>query len=372
MSELTTQDFKDVLHVAHKAAEPDTVDEFRRETLHLLEKALKAEKGNFFLTPDTGPFIDFSGVVTRGIEEKALGLYRRYYNHLDPFAKGLTPDSPAVIATQDIVSFKNFVRTEYYNDFLKPQSIHHQMTVYLRCRDRSLGTVALFRSRRGTRFSARDKAKAGLLVAPLAGSLEKSLAVEKLKKRECIIDTIVPDLPYKGIVILDPFLRPIYHNENALSILDSLKPTGKESPGFQGLLPKSISTPCKDLVAEAGPNEQSPAAPRFLTLESPHTGQQVTILIRRVVSRGHAFILLGLEPAEQMLCMKRRLSRRGLSPRELDVVFLLSEGLKNADIGKQLFISPHTVDNHLKSIYRKMKVRNRTSLMNRIMRLGFH
>jgi DNA-binding CsgD family transcriptional regulator len=372
VSELTTQDFKDVLHVAHKAAQPDTVDGFRRETLHLLEKTLKAEKGNFFLIPDTGPYIDFNGVVTSGIEEKALGLYRRYYNHLDPFAKRLTPESPAVIATQDIVSFKNFVRTEYYNDFLKPQSIHHQMTVYLRCRDRSLGTVALFRSRHGSRFSARDKAKAGLLVAPLAGSLEKSLAVEKLKKRECIIDTIVPDLPYKGIVILDPFLRPVYHNENALGILDSLKPSGKGSPGFLGLLPKSISKPCKDLTAEAESKGPSQGTPRFLTLESPHTGQQVKILMRRFVSREQVFLLLGLEPAEQMLCLRRRLSQHGLSPRELDVVFLLSEGLKNADIGKQLFISPHTVDNHLKSIYRKMKVRNRTSLMSRIMRLDSH
>ncbi len=369
MAELTTQDFKDVLHVANKAAEPETVDEFRRESLHLLEKVLKAEKGNFFLTPDTGPFVDFNGVITRGIEEKALGLYRRYYNHLDPFARALRPDGPAVLATQDIVSFKNFVRTEYYNDFLKPQSIHHQMTVYLKSGVRSLGTVALFRSRRSVRFSERDKAKAGLLVAPLTGSLEKTLAVDKLKKRECIIDTLVPDLPYKGIVVLDRSLHPVYRNENALGILDSLKGSQKDTPG---MLPKSIFRACKALVGDAPSREASLTKARLLTLKSLHTGQKVTIVMRRVQRRGETFVLLGLEPAQQTLCLRRGLSRHGLSPRELDVVFLLSEGLKNAEIGQRLFISPHTVDNHLKSIYRKMNVHSRTSLINRIMRPDFH
>ncbi len=69
--------------MAHKASELDTMDEFRRETLLLLQKALKAEKGNFFLVKNTGAFLDLHWVVTGGIEEKDLRLHRRYYNHLD-------------------------------------------------------------------------------------------------------------------------------------------------------------------------------------------------------------------------------------------------------------------------------------------------
>jgi DNA-binding NarL/FixJ family response regulator len=74
-----------------------------------------------------------------------------------------------------------------------------------------------------------------------------------------------------------------------------------------------------------------------------------------------------MEPDEHMETLYRRLKGFGLSRRELDVVILLSKGLKNNEIGKKLFISPHTVDNHLKSIYRKMGVTNRTAATRRIL-----
>ena len=40
-----------------------------------------------------------------------------------------------------------------------------------------------------------------------------------------------------------------------------------------------------------------------------------------------------------------------LTPAELDVVRLVSEGLANNDIGTRLFVSPRTVQTHLTHIY---------------------
>jgi DNA-binding NarL/FixJ family response regulator len=48
-----------------------------------------------------------------------------------------------------------------------------------------------------------------------------------------------------------------------------------------------------------------------------------------------------------------------LTARELDVLRLLTEGLSYADIGQRLFISPRTVDAHLRAIYAKLNVRSR-------------
>lgn len=50
-----------------------------------------------------------------------------------------------------------------------------------------------------------------------------------------------------------------------------------------------------------------------------------------------------------------------LTDRERDVLGLLVRGFSNSDIGKQLGISPHTVKNHLRSIYGKLKVSTRTA-----------
>src|SRR6476469_6415846 len=43
-----------------------------------------------------------------------------------------------------------------------------------------------------------------------------------------------------------------------------------------------------------------------------------------------------------------------LTPTELDVVRLVAEGLPNKDIATRLFISPRTVQSHLRHVYNKL------------------
>jgi DNA-binding NarL/FixJ family response regulator len=51
----------------------------------------------------------------------------------------------------------------------------------------------------------------------------------------------------------------------------------------------------------------------------------------------------------------------GLTPREVDVLGLVAEGLTNAQIAERLFISPRTVHRHLNSVYHKLGVSSRTA-----------
>lgn len=55
-----------------------------------------------------------------------------------------------------------------------------------------------------------------------------------------------------------------------------------------------------------------------------------------------------------------------LSGRESEIVPLIVEGLSNGDIASRLFISPHTVKNHVTSIFKKAGVTNRFELLKRI------
>lgn len=51
----------------------------------------------------------------------------------------------------------------------------------------------------------------------------------------------------------------------------------------------------------------------------------------------------------------------GLTPREREVLDLIACGRKNTAIAHDLGISPHTVDNHIRRIYEKLQVNNRTA-----------
>jgi DNA-binding NarL/FixJ family response regulator len=59
-----------------------------------------------------------------------------------------------------------------------------------------------------------------------------------------------------------------------------------------------------------------------------------------------------------------------LSPRELDVLRLVVEGMTNKDIGSTLFITEDTAKKHVQSIISKMQVSDRTQAAVKALRMG--
>jgi DNA-binding CsgD family transcriptional regulator len=51
-----------------------------------------------------------------------------------------------------------------------------------------------------------------------------------------------------------------------------------------------------------------------------------------------------------------------LTPTELDVVRLVAEGIPNRDIATRLFVSPRTVQSHLRHVYNKLGLTSRVQL----------
>ncbi|MFD4990096.1 LuxR C-terminal-related transcriptional regulator [Streptomyces sp. NPDC058374] len=61
---------------------------------------------------------------------------------------------------------------------------------------------------------------------------------------------------------------------------------------------------------------------------------------------------------------------RALTPREAEVCTMLAGGLSNAEIGRQLVLSPATVKDHVSVIYSKLGTRNRVETAVLADRLG--
>ena len=86
----------------------------------------------------------------------------------------------------------------------------------------------------------------------------------------------------------------------------------------------------------------------------------------RSASRGETV----LAPPLAAKLMRQVRSNDQLTPRELEVLALVSRGMSNGDIAKELFIGEATVKTHLLHVFDKLGVSDRTAAVTTAMRLG--
>ena len=85
----------------------------------------------------------------------------------------------------------------------------------------------------------------------------------------------------------------------------------------------------------------------------------------RMVQAGEAFILPGLAAV-----LTEASQKPALTPRELQVLELIVQGLVNKQIAFSLNVAEYTVANHVKSILQKMGVQDRTQAATEAIRRG--
>lgn len=73
-----------------------------------------------------------------------------------------------------------------------------------------------------------------------------------------------------------------------------------------------------------------------------------------------------IAPSEPEEVARLTVASYGLTPREEDVARLVARGRSTKEISGLLFISEHTVHNHLRSIFEKAKVHSRRELVQRL------
>jgi NarL family two-component system response regulator LiaR len=92
----------------------------------------------------------------------------------------------------------------------------------------------------------------------------------------------------------------------------------------------------------------------------------------RVVQEVRASLARGTRPAQEMAAPPPAVQPllEPLSPRELEVLDLIADGLTNPEIARRLFIAVGTVKRHINNIYGKLQVRHRTEAVARARDLG--
>ena len=151
---------------------------------------------------------------------------------------------------------------------------------------------------------------------------------------------------------------------------------------------RALVARCEALLGERDPDEAFGEAARHAPALSPLDRARTELLYgewlrrqrRRTDARVHlraaleAFRRLGALPWEQRAeaelratgetVRKRDLSAaEQLTPQELQIAGLVTEGLTNKEIAAQLFLSPRTVDYHLRKVFTKLGIASRADLI---------
>lgn len=129
---------------------------------------------------------------------------------------------------------------------------------------------------------------------------------------------------------------------------------------------RAATLPAKllEFVRAVGKNRKSratqPLVPLLLFLKD---GSPVKVRVVFDPDRINHCLIFEREP---ILSSPEQLNPLGLSSRETEVSFWLSQGKTNWEIGKILQISSRTVEKHLENVFRKLQIDNREMLLARV------
>jgi DNA-binding CsgD family transcriptional regulator len=96
------------------------------------------------------------------------------------------------------------------------------------------------------------------------------------------------------------------------------------------------------------------------------TRRGIWLLMHGAVLEGTDYVSLIIEPAKSADVAPLIVEAYGLSGRELDVTRAIARGLSTTEIAAELYLSPHTVRDHVKGLFEKVGVSSRGELVHRV------
>ncbi|HEX8288052.1 MAG TPA: LuxR C-terminal-related transcriptional regulator [Pyrinomonadaceae bacterium] len=252
----------------------------------------------------------------------------------------------------DFIPDREFHKTGIYNEFYKLYRIDHQLCVSLTDAPDSVITCALSRTKQD--FSERDQALLSLLAPHLTNALRNALAIERLRKNEERLMSIVESIS-NGVIALDRNKKVLFISEHTATLLEKYF-------GQKEISDKTLPDDLQRWISKfdfLNQKEQLINPPLPFIVEKENSVLRINLMFNTTTDESTLIL------EEKSLLTPSVLKTLGLTKREAEILFFMAKGKTDKEIAILCGISHYTVQKHTQHIYHKLGVETRTAAMLR-------
>ena len=236
-----------------------------------------------------------------------------------------------------------------YREVLAPSGLGRELRAVLRDRTSVWGGLVLLRESDRDDFSDAELAFVADVSADLARGIRRSLVLSEMRHRDS------PRVP--GMVLLD-----LAGDDVAVQLSTGAAQHWLADVPDDRLGPSGLPVAAVSLAMRARARPEEPVSARLRS----RTGRWLTMHAEVLEPGPPARVALVVEPTRPHELAEVVAAAYGLSPREREVARLVVSGHSNRDIAETLWLSPWTVQDHLKSIFAKLDVGTRAEMTSRM------
>ncbi len=300
-----------------------------------------------YMAPCWFTFDPTSLLVTSHYDPQVPEMSRDFLSHEygrdDPWKMAAVARSTSATMTVHEATDGHPERSECWRLYVAKYGAEQELMVPLRSRNGTpWATLSLYREPGRPQFSSPERAFLGSISRALADGARRGLLVGEATDREGA------DAPV--LVVIDEDLNIASMTPGADAVMSRL-------PGYPGDLPTVVRSVAASVLSSRTPTDARirDDAGRWLTL---HGAPMIVGGTQRA-----SLIIEQTDPDRLVTLM---MDLYDLTDREKDIARLVLRGLSTAEIARDLFIAPDTVQQHLKHVFAKTAVNSRRELVGKI------
>jgi DNA-binding CsgD family transcriptional regulator len=385
MARMTGKDYRDILNLVYLANRCENVESFIDALFPSIMQAFNTECATFQLIKGYPRHIRI--VESRSFKSDNRNLYEdRYYPVLykdsfyqqSPLLKEAASSSKTVLKFGESISFRDWERSDFYNNFMLPQNLYWELFLTLRWKTNLEGMITLWRSKRQPDYEDREVLKAARLASHLGVVVHNICLISQVNARESHFLS-ADGADGEGFLWLDHRFTPSFFNNKARDIcLQLLGRTQYNTSDFEKgefPIPSYIIRDCSDLLGLVKTEGQPILLPKE-RIVSTESGRKFRIEYSLLwkgsqINSTPNFLVTLSDLADEQKQETTFQTRFQLSRRELDIIYYLVRGLSDNEIGEKLYISRQTVHTHTKNIYKKLGAKSRIELYRRVINSSY-